>query len=202
MTTGPVIHFGKRLPARRAVADEHPDIPFRQIAIEGAPRCQKTKLAQILSQMIGGRLVLDRPENPYLNDFYNEKDGASFLAQLVFLVNRYHQQLRLSQRDLFEERVISDYLFEKDKIYAYQTLGDDELVVYERIYGILSERIPRPDAVVYLQISQPTLLKRIAREGKLGREVDLREIPGRPRRGVRLFLLQLSGHAAAHGQGR
>ncbi len=143
----------------------HPEIPFRQIAIEGAPRCQKTKLAQILSQMIGGRLVLDRPENPYLNDFYNEKDGASFLAQLVFLVNRYHQQLRLSQRDLFEERVISDYLFEKDKIYAYQTLGDDELVVYERIYGILSERIPRPDAVVYLQISQPTLLKRIAREG-------------------------------------
>lgn len=122
----------------------HPEIPFRQIAIEGPPRCQKTKLAQILSQMIGGRLVLDRPENPYLNDFYNEKDGASFLAQLVFLVNRYHQQLRLSQRDLFEERVISDYLFEKDKIYAYQTLGDDELVVYERIYGILSERIPGP----------------------------------------------------------
>lgn len=141
------------------------DLPFRQIAIEGVPKCQKTKLAQILSQMVGGRLVLDRTENPYLQDFYNEKEGASFLAQLVFLVNRYHQQLRLSQRDLFEERVISDYLFEKDKIYAYQTLGDDELVVYERIYGILAERIPRPDAVVYLQISQPTLLKRIAKEG-------------------------------------
>jgi len=143
----------------------HPDLPFRQIAIEGVPRCQKTKLAQILAQVVGGRPVLDRAENPYLNDFYNEKEGASFLAQLVFLVNRYHQQLRLSQRDLFEERVISDYLFEKDKIYAYQTLGDDELVVYERIYGILSERVPKPDVVVYLQISQPTLLKRIAREG-------------------------------------
>ena len=142
-----------------------PEIPFRQIAIEGVPKCQKTKLAQILGQLIGGRLVLDRTENPYLGDFYNEKEGASFLAQLVFLVNRYHQQLRLSQRDLFEERVISDYLFEKDKIYAYQTLSDDELVVYDRIYGILLERVPRPDAVVYLQISQPTLVKRIARDG-------------------------------------
>lgn len=141
------------------------ELPFRHIAIEGVPKCQKTKLAQILSPIIGGRLALDRPDNPYLGDFYNEKEGASFLAQLVFLVNRYHQQLRLSQRELFEERVISDYLFEKDKIYAYQTLGDDELVVYERIYGILSERVARPDAVVYLQISLPTLLKRIGREG-------------------------------------
>jgi deoxyadenosine/deoxycytidine kinase len=141
------------------------EIPFRHLAIEGVPKSQKTKLTQILAQLIGGKVVLDRPENPYLKDFYDEKEGASFLAQLVFLVNRYHQQLRLSQRELFEERVICDYLFEKDKIYAYQTLSDDELVVYERIYGILAERIPRPDAVVYLQISLPTLLKRIAEDG-------------------------------------
>lgn len=140
-------------------------IPFRHIAIEGVPKCQKTKLAQVLTQLVGGKAVLDRAENPYLKDFYDEKEGASFLAQLVFLVNRYHQQLRLSQRDLFEERVICDYLFEKDKIYAYQTLSDDELVVYDRIYGILAERIPKPDAIVYLQISLPTLQKRIAREG-------------------------------------
>ncbi len=141
------------------------DIPFRHIAIEGVPKSQKTKLAQILAHLIGGKVVLDRPENPYLKDFYDEKEGASFLAQLVFLVNRYHQQLRLSQRDLFEERVICDYLFEKDKIYAYQTLSDEELIVYERIYGILAEKFPRPDAVVYLQISLPTLLKRMAKEG-------------------------------------
>ena len=141
------------------------EVPFRHLAIEGVPKSQKTKLTQILAQLIGGKVVLDRPENPYLKDFYDEKEGGSILAQLVFLVNRYHQQLRLSQRDLFEERVICDYLFEKDKIYAYQTLGDDELVVYERIYGILAERIARPDAVIYLQISLPTLLKRIAKEG-------------------------------------
>jgi len=142
-----------------------PDLPFQHIAIEGVPKSQKTRLAQILPALIGGRVVLDRTGNPYLKDFYDEKEGASFLAQLVFLVNRYHQQLRLSQRDLFEERIICDYLFEKDKIFAYQTLSDDELVVYERIFGILTERLPRPDLVVYLQISLPTLLKRIARDG-------------------------------------
>jgi len=69
------------------------------------------------------------------------------------------------QRDLFEERVICDYLLEKDKIYAYQTLTDDELIVYERIYGILSERVAKPDMAIYLQISLPTLLQRIAKEG-------------------------------------
>ena len=142
-----------------------PDLPFQHIAIEGVPKSQKTKLTQVLASLIGGRVVLDRTENPYLKDFYDEKEGASFLTQLVFLVNRYHQQLRLSQRDLFEERVINDYLFEKDKIYAYQTLSDDELVVYDRIFGILAERLPRPDLVVYLQISLPTLLKRIAKDG-------------------------------------
>lgn len=142
------------------------EIPFRHIAIEGVPKSQKTKLAQILGSLLGGGVVLDRTDNPYLKDFYDEKEGASFLSQLVFLVNRYHQQLRLSQRNLFEERVICDYLFEKDKIYAYQTLGDDELVVYERIFSILAERIPRPDLVIYLQISLPTLLKRIAKDEK------------------------------------
>ncbi len=142
------------------------EIPFRHIAVEGMPKSQKTKLTQILGSLLDGRIVLDRTDNPYLKDFYDEKEGASFLSQLVFLVNRYHQQLRLSQRNLFEERIICDYLFEKDKIYAYQTLGDDELVVYERIYGILAERVPRPDLVIYLQISLPTLLKRIARDGK------------------------------------
>jgi deoxyadenosine/deoxycytidine kinase len=141
------------------------DLPFQHIAIEGVPKSQKTQLAQVLTSLLGGRAVLDRTENPYLRDFYDEKEGASFLAQLVFLVNRYHQQLRLSQRDLFEERIVCDYLFEKDKIFAYQTLSDDELVVYDRIFGILAERLPRPDLVIYLQISLSTLLRRIAKDG-------------------------------------
>ncbi len=140
-------------------------IIFKHIAIDGVLKSEKTKLANILSQKIGGRVILDRIENPYLRDFYNEKEGAAFLAQLVFLVNRYHQQIQLMQMDLFEERVICDYLFEKDKIYAYQTLTDDELIVYERIYSVFRERVTKPDLAIYLQISLPTLLKRIAKEG-------------------------------------
>ncbi len=141
------------------------DIPFRHIAVEGILKSGKTKLVNILAQRIGGKVIFDRMENPYIKDFYDEKEGAAFLAQLVFLVNRYHQQSRLLQRDLFEERVICDYLFEKDKIYAYQTLTDEELIVYERIYSILSERVAKPDLIVYLQLSLPTLLRRISRQG-------------------------------------
>lgn len=140
-------------------------ILFNHIAVEGAIKSGKQKLADILAQKIGGKVVSDSLDNPYLRDFYNEKEGAAFLAQLVFLVSRYHQQIRLMQRDLFEERIICDYLFEKDKIYAYQTLTDDELIVYEKIYSIFAERVAKPDLVIYLQISLPTLLKRIAKDG-------------------------------------
>lgn len=141
------------------------EIPFKHIAVEGVFLSRKTQLANVLGQRIGGKIILDHVGNPYLKDFYNERDGAAFLAQLVFLANRYHQQLRLLQRDLFVDRVICDYLFEKDKIYAYQTLTDDELLVYEKIYGILSERVPKPDLVIYLQVSLSTLIRRIAKEG-------------------------------------
>ncbi len=141
------------------------DIPFKHIAVEGVFRSRKTQLANILAQRIGGKVVFDHVGNPYLKDFYNEKEGASFLTQLVFLANRYNQQVRLLQRDLFVDRIICDYLFEKDKIYAYQTLSDDELLVYEKIYGILSERVSKPDLVIYLQISLSTLARRIAKEG-------------------------------------
>jgi deoxyadenosine/deoxycytidine kinase len=141
------------------------ELPFNHIAIEGVLKSGKTQLANILAQRIGGKVIFDRRENPYIKEFYDEKEGAAFLAQLVFLVNRYHQQSRLLQRDLFEDRVICDYLFEKDKIYAYQTLTDDELVVYERIFSILSDRVVKPDLVIYLQISLPTLLRRIQKEG-------------------------------------
>lgn len=141
------------------------DIAFRHIAVEGVLKSGKTLLANLLSQKLGGRVILDKADNPYLKDFFEEKEGGAFLAQLVFLVNRYHQQVRLAQRELFEERIFCDYLFEKDKVYAYQTLTDEEVIVYDRIYGILSERLSKPDLVIYLQISLPTLLKRLAREG-------------------------------------
>lgn len=138
---------------------------FKHIALEGVFHAGKTCWAGLLAQRLGGKTIQDQAENPYLRDFYDEKDGAAFLAQLVFLVNRYHQQARLVQRDLFDERIFCDYIFEKDKIYAYQTLSDDELVVYDKIFGVFVERVPKPDLVIYLQIGLPTLMRRIAREG-------------------------------------
>jgi deoxyguanosine kinase len=144
---------------------ELPPASFRHIALEGVFFSGKTQWAGLLAQRLGGKVVQDRTDNPYLKDFYDEKDGAAFLSQLVFLVNRYHQQSRLIQRDLFEERIICDYIFEKDKIYAYQTLSDDELIVYDKIYGVFAERIPRPDLVIYLQIGLPTVLRRLNRQG-------------------------------------
>lgn len=144
---------------------ERQEIPFRHIAIEGVLHSGKTQLTNILAKKIGGRIILDRAENPYIKDFYEEKEGAAFLAQLVFLVNRYHQQVGLRQRGLFDERIICDYLFEKDKIYAYQTLTDDELIVYEKIYNVFVERVARPDLVIYLQISLSRLVRRIEKEG-------------------------------------
>ncbi len=146
---------------------EKGEIIFKHIAIEGVLKSGKTKLANSLAQKIGGRVIFDRLENPYIKDFYDEKEGAALLAQLVFLVNRNYQQSRLMQRDLFEERVICDYIIEKDKIYAYQTLAVDELIVYEKIYSILADRVARPDLIIYLQISLPSLLKRIAKEGSV-----------------------------------
>ena len=80
------------------------EIEFKHIAVEGVFHSGKTRLATLLAQRLGGKPVLDRAENPYLRDFYDEKDGAAFLTQLVFLVTRYHQQVGLIQRDLFEDR--------------------------------------------------------------------------------------------------
>jgi len=141
------------------------DIPFNHIAVEGMMRSGKKRLVQALSKEIGGKAVFDQADNPYLKSFYEEKEGAAFLAQLVFLVNRYHQQSSLLQRDLFSERIICDYLFEKDKIYAYQTLSDEELIVYEKIFGIFHEKIAKPDLTIYLQISLDTVLESISKTG-------------------------------------
>jgi deoxyadenosine/deoxycytidine kinase len=97
-------------------------LTFNHIAVEGVFKSGKTRLTEILARKLSGRAVYDRVDNPYLKEFYEEKEGSAFLTQLVFLVNRYHQQSGLFQRSLFHERIVCDYLFEKDKIYAYQTL--------------------------------------------------------------------------------
>ena len=136
---------------------------FRFVAVEGPIGVGKSSLADLLAGRSGAVKVLERIENPFLRDFYKEKPGAAFQAQLFFLLNRYMQQQELAQSDLFHQVTICDYLFAKDKIFAYLNLTDSELLIYEKLYGLLAEKVPQPDLVIYLQAGTEVLLERIRR---------------------------------------
>ncbi len=135
---------------------------FRYLAIEGPIGVGKTALAQHLGLRLNAAMVLDETENPFVSDLYGGRSGAAFQAQLFSLLARHRQQSRLQQTDLFSQLTISDYLFDKDKIYAYLNLDDNELFIYQRLYDLLATDVITPDLVVYLQA--PTdLLRRRAR---------------------------------------
>lgn len=143
------------------------NLRHKYIAIEGAIGAGKTSLAQLLAESAKAKLVLERlEENPFLPGFYQDRDKYAFQMQLFFLLNRYSQQRELLQQDLFYDCVICDYLFAKDRIFAYLNLDEDELFLYERIYDFLNEAIPKPDLVVYLQASTDILMERIRRRGR------------------------------------
>jgi deoxyadenosine/deoxycytidine kinase len=136
---------------------------FRHIAVEGPIGVGKTSLVDLLAQRFDALKVMERTENPFLEEFYRDKPGAAFQAQLFFLLNRYQQQRELTQGNLFNQVTLSDYLFAKDKIFAYLNLDDSELMIYEKLYALLEQNIPRPDLVIYLQASDKVLLERIRR---------------------------------------
>jgi deoxyadenosine/deoxycytidine kinase len=136
---------------------------FRFVAVEGPIGVGKTSLVERLAPRFNAAKVAERIENPFLRDFYRERPGAAFQTQLFFLLNRYQQQQELAQRDLFQQVTICDYLFAKDKIFAYLNLDDSELMLYERLYGVLAEKVPQPDLVIYLQASTEVLMERIRR---------------------------------------
>lgn len=139
----------------------------RYIAIEGAIGAGKTTLAQMIAERLGGRLVLERfDENPFLAKFYEDKDHYAFQTQIFFLLSRYKQQQELFQADLFNSYVVSDYLFEKDKIFAYLTLKDDELKLYETVVTAVEKNIPQADLVVYLQSSTDRLMGNIRKRAR------------------------------------
>jgi len=143
------------------------NLRHKYISIEGAVGAGKTSLAQLLAERAKARLVLERlEENPFLPGFYEDRTKYAFQAQLFFLLNRYSQQRELLQQDLFYDCVICDYLFAKDRIFAYLNLGEDEILLYERIYDFLDEAIPKPDLVVYLQTSTRVLMDRIRRRDR------------------------------------
>nr|AXL06711.1 deoxynucleoside kinase [uncultured bacterium] len=134
---------------------------FRYIAIEGPIGAGKTRLAQRLAGRIEAHTVLEETDNPFLADFYNERPGAALQAQLFFLLNRHRQLMGLRQADLFQHTIVCDYLFDRDKIFAYLNLDDNELFIYQRLYDLLARDIAAPDLVVYLQAPTDVLLRRI-----------------------------------------
>ncbi len=134
----------------------------RYIVTEGPIGVGKTSLTTLIAEELGARLVLERAEdNPFLSDFYRDSARFRFQTQMFFLLNRYQQQEEMVQPDLFTRITISDYLFAKDRIFAYLTLNDHELALYEQIYKMLEPKIIRPDLVIFLQADTETLLKRI-----------------------------------------
>ena len=135
---------------------------MRYIAVEGVIGAGKTTLCEMLGETLGARVVLEQfEENPFLRDFYKDPERYAFQTQIFFLLTRYKQQRSLSQADLFHRFLITDYIFEKDKIFAYLNLEDEELKLYETLVGSIEHNIVQPDLVVYLQSSVPRLMQNI-----------------------------------------
>jgi deoxyguanosine kinase len=134
---------------------------FSYIAIDGPIGVGKTALADRLATRLDADAVLEDRENPFLADFYAGRPGAALQAQLFFLLNRHRQLLALRQTDLFSQTTICDYLFDRDKIFAYLNLDDNELFIYQRLYDLLARDVPPPDLVVYLQAPTDVLLRRL-----------------------------------------
>ncbi|MEK6540346.1 MAG: deoxynucleoside kinase, partial [Deltaproteobacteria bacterium] len=139
----------------------------RYIALEGPIGVGKTSLTELLAREFQGRTLLEEVDsNPFLPNFYKDRKKYAFQTQLFFLLSRYRQQKELSQQELFNSAVVADYLFAKDKIFAYQNLDENELALYEQVYRLLDARVPKPDLVIYLQASTDVLIERIKKRNK------------------------------------
>jgi deoxyguanosine kinase len=140
---------------------------IRHIAIEGVIGAGKTSLANKISSILNAKVVLEKfEENPFLQKFYEDPIHYAFQTQIFFLIGRYKQQQELFQADLFHQFLVTDYIFEKDKIFAYLNLADDELKLYESLIGSMEHNIPVPDLVVYIQSSVDRLMTNIKKRGR------------------------------------
>jgi deoxyguanosine kinase len=149
-----LLHFAGRRYTRRG-------LDFHYIAIEGPIGAGKSALAARLASRIDARVVLEEPENPFLADFYADRPGAALQTQLFYLLGRHQQQSALRQANLFAQSTVCDYLFDKDRIFAYLNLDDNELFIYQKLYDLLAQDVPTPDLVIYLQTPTDTLVRRL-----------------------------------------
>jgi deoxyadenosine/deoxycytidine kinase len=139
--------------------------PPRYIAIEGPIRVGKSTLARFLADRMHARRLVDCEDNPFLADFYREKRGSAFSAQMYFLTERHR---RVQEALAAAGTVIADFLFEKDKIFAYLNLDNEELKLYERYFERFAAELPRPQLVIYLQATPEVLRERIEKKAAPG----------------------------------
>jgi deoxyadenosine/deoxycytidine kinase len=133
------------------------------IALEGPIAVGKTALVQRLRERVGAEAVLDVSDNPFLTDFYKEVPAAAFKVQMYFLASRFQQQVELARARSAKALIVSDYLFARDKIFAYLNLDDQEILIYDKYFAALSPHVAVPDLVVYLKAPLEVLIERLRR---------------------------------------
>ena len=137
------------------------------VAIEGTIGVGKTSLANLLSEKLSAKLVLEAFEdNPFLSDFYEDPERHAFQTQLWFLLQRYQQQQDLRQVDMFQNLVITDYMFVKDRLFASLNLNEKEMSLYDTVANMIERNVIQPDLVIFLQADTGTLIKNISKRGR------------------------------------
>lgn len=136
----------------------------RYIAIEGPIRVGKSTLAKVIADRLHAQLIWEPDTNPFLAPFYDGERGAAFQTQFSFLIRRFEQLSTLDVGPDSRKIIVTDYIFEKDKLFACLNLNDTELDVYNRYYDHFREQIPTPDLVIYLQATPEVLKKRLKKK--------------------------------------
>lgn len=149
-------------------------LPFRYLAVDGPIGAGKTTMVEKLAERYESVKVLEDIENPFLEDFYRDVPGAAFQTELYFLLSRFKQQQDLVQPELFSRLLLADYAFQKNRIFAYTNLSDDELMIFDKLFLLLEPQVPKPDLVLFLTADVGTCLQRVKRR-KMNAERSISE---------------------------
>jgi deoxyguanosine kinase len=139
---------------------------FHYVAVDGPIGVGKTTLVELLARRYEGVKILEDVDNPFLPDFYQDRPGAAFQTELYFLLSRYKQQQEIAQRELFDKLLVADYTFQKNRIFAYLNLSDDELMLFDKLFALLEPQVPVPDLVIHLVADVGTCVERIRRRAR------------------------------------